>query len=70
MTLSKQQRVLMIGAIIGAILGSGTAYLLMTAPAGDDDDKKDEPITAGELLAVTGAAAALIRKLDDFRRKL
>ena len=69
MTLSKQQRVLMIGAIIGAILGSGTAYLLMAAPAGEED-KQDEPITAGELLAVTGAAAALIRKLDDFRRKL
>lgn len=69
MTLSKQQRVLMIGALIGAVLGSGTAYLLMTAPS-DDKKMQEKPITTGELLAVTGAAAALIRKLDDFRRKL
>lgn len=69
MIFSKKQKALLIGALVGAVLGSGTAYLLMTAPA-DESKKKDEPVTATEILAVTGAAAALIRKFDDFRRKL
>lgn len=65
---AKEQRGLLIGALIGAILGAGVAYLLMAVPA--DGDKEAEPITAKDLLTVTGTAAALIRKLDDLRRKM
>lgn len=64
----KRKRGLLIGALIGAILGAGAAYLLLTAPGGEEDEET-EPITAKELLGLTGTAALLIRKLDDVRRK-
>lgn len=66
---SKQQRGLLIGAIIGAMIGAGAAYLLMTAPANLEEGEEPDPITAKDLLVLTGAAAALVRKLDDVRRR-
>ncbi len=63
---TKHTRGLFIGALIGALIGAGAAYLLMTAPA---DEKSPEPVTAKDLLGLTGVAAALIRKLDDIRRR-
>ena len=63
----KRTRGLLTGAILGAILGAGAAYLLMTAPG---DEEANEPITAKDLLSLTGVVAALIRKLDDIRRKI
>ncbi len=65
----KHQRGLLIGALIGAALGAGAAYLLMVAPS-DEEGKKSKPITGKDLLALTGTAAALIRKVDDVRRKI
>ena len=65
---SKKQRGLILGALIGALLGAGTAYLLMTAPSDPEDER--EPLTGPELLGLTGAAALLIRKLDDIRRRI
>jgi hypothetical protein len=68
---AKRKRVLLIGALIGAILGAGTAYLLMIAPSGDQvEGEEPKPITAMDLMLLTGGAAALIRRLDDFRRRL
>jgi gas vesicle protein len=64
----QKQRGLIVGALIGAILGAGAAYLLMTAPADPEDKRK--PLTGGELLSLTSAAAILIRKLDDVRRRV
>ncbi len=69
-TSKKKQMALIIGSLIGALLGAGTAYLLLTAPAEAEPGKEPEPITGGDLLALTGAAAVLIRKMDDFRRRL
>jgi hypothetical protein len=66
---SKQQRGLLIGSLIGALLGAGAAYLLMTAPANSTEGEESEPLTGGELLNLTAAAAVLIRKLDDIRRR-
>jgi gas vesicle protein len=63
---TKRTRGLLFGAIIGALLGAGAAYLLITAPA---DEESPEPVTAKELLSLTGLVAALIRKLDDIRRR-
>ena len=62
----KHKRGLLIGALIGAILGAGAAYLLLTAPG---DEEETGSITAKDLLGLTGTAALLIRKLDDVRRK-
>ncbi len=64
----KLQRGLLIGSLIGAILGAGMAYLLMIAPS-DEEGEESKPITGKDLLVLTGTAAALIRKVDDIRRK-
>lgn len=65
-----QQMQLGIGAIVGAILGLGAVWLLMKAPANLDDGETPDPISAKEILGITGTAAMLIRGLDDFRRRL
>jgi NhaP-type Na+/H+ or K+/H+ antiporter len=65
MNLSRQQLALIAGALIGAILGAGTAYLLTTTSR-----EEYEPVTATDLMSLTGSAAVLIRKMDDLRRKL
>jgi len=66
---TKRQRGLIIGTLIGAVLGAGAAYLLMTAPASLEEGEEPEALTGSELLSLTGAAAVLLRKLDDIRRK-
>ncbi len=71
MNLTQSQKIKLVwGMLIGALLGAGTTWLLMEAPTGLAEGEEPEAITAKELLALTGAAALLIRKLDDFRRKL
>ena len=65
----KRQLGLIIGGIIGAILGAGIAYLLMTAPANLEEGEEPNPLTGSELLSLTSAAAMLLRKLDDERRR-
>ena len=69
MTIEQKQRGLLVGAIIGAILGAGIAYLLMTAPSNLEEGEEPKPISAKDLLGLTGTAAALVRKLDDVRRR-
>ena len=64
---SKKQKVVVVGGIIGAVLGAGAAYLLMTAPSDPDEEVA---LTGRELLGLTSAAAILIRKADDIRRKI
>ena len=64
---SKLKKGLPIGALIGAVLGAGTAYLLISAP---DDEETDEPVSARELLSLTSMVALLIRRIDNVRRKL
>jgi hypothetical protein len=70
MTLEPKQRGMLIGALIGALLGAGAAFLLMTAPSDPEQGEDPEPVDAGDLLALTGSAAVLIRKLDDIRRRI
>lgn len=65
-----KQRVMAVGAVIGAVLGAGVGYLLMTAPSNLENGEEPDPITARELIGLTGGAALVIRRLDDLRRKL
>jgi len=69
MTIEPKQRGLFIGTVIGAVLGAGAAYLLMTAPANLEEGEEPKPITAKELLGLTASTAVLIRTLDDLRRR-
>lgn len=64
-----KQRGMILGALIGALLGAGGAYLLMTAPKDLETGKEPASVTAKDVISLTGAAAVLIRKIDDFRRK-
>ncbi len=66
---TKKKQVLALGAIIGAILGAGAAYLLVTAPDDVPEGEEPKPITATEIISLTSLAASLIRRLDDFRRR-
>lgn len=66
---AKKKQALALGAFIGAILGAGAAYLLVTAPANVAEDEEIKPITATEIISLTSLAASLIRRLDDFRRR-
>lgn len=66
---SKIKRGLLIGAIIGAILGAGAAYLLITAPANLEEGEEAPPLRATDLVALASGAAALLRRLDDVRRR-
>jgi gas vesicle protein len=66
---ARQKQGLLIGALVGAVLGAGAAYLLVTAPADLEEDEEPKPITATELIGLTSLVASLIRRLDDLRRR-
>ncbi len=65
--MNQKQTGLLAGAVIGAVLGAGAAYLLMTAPP--DPEKSSKPVQAKDLLSLTSSAAVLLRKLDEIRRR-
>ncbi len=65
---SRLRSILLVGALVGAILGAGAAYLLSVAPS--DDEAEDEPITPKEILGLTSIAALLFRRVDNLRRKI
>lgn len=65
-----QTRKLAVGTLVGALLGAGVAWLLMKAPANLEEGETPNPISTAEVIGLTSAAAILVRKLDDFRRKM
>ena len=67
---SKHKKALVIGSLIGALLGVGATYLMIKAPSDIDPETKPDPISAGEILNLTGAAATLINLIDTLRRRL
>ena len=69
-TVTKKQRSLMAGTLIGAVLGAGVAYLMLSQPRVAGADEEPNPLTGSDLLSLTAAAAVLIRKFDDIRRRI
>ncbi len=71
MQLTQSEKVkVAIGAIVGAVLGAGTVWTLMQSAPEEPTDEPPKPISAKEILTFTGTAAALIKGLVDFRRRL
>jgi hypothetical protein len=66
---NRKQSVMVLGALLGALLGLGTAYLLMTEIP-QEEKNKDKRVSPGDILKVSSSASAFIRALDDIRRSL
>jgi hypothetical protein len=66
---AQDKKIVLIGSLIGAFLGAGAAYLLRKAPS-DLDDSDPSPVDAADILSLTTAIAILVRKVDDFRRRV
>jgi hypothetical protein len=67
---TKHKKALAIGSLVGALLGAGATWLMIKAPTDLIEGEEPEPISAGEIVNLTGAAATLINLVDNFRRRL
>jgi hypothetical protein len=60
---------LIVGAIVGAVLGAGAAYLLAQSVERDPDEPR-EPLALGDVLKLVRNSAGLVRQLDDLRHRM
>lgn len=69
MEIEARQRIpLFIGAVIGALLGAGAAFLLTQEVA--DPEVEKEPIKAKDVLDLTNDLVRALRGVDEVRRRL
>ena len=66
----QQRNALIAGALIGAVLGAGAAWLLVNNPIQNDDGEPRRPIAPGELVKFTSRLALLARDVNDLRRRM
>lgn len=66
---ARQRNILVIGALIGAVLGAGTAWTMIQTSEQDPTQPK-KPIRALEIIRLAARAAGLVRQVDDLRRRL
>ncbi|MGC8880265.1 MAG: hypothetical protein ACP5R2_13685 [Anaerolineae bacterium] len=70
MKLQPQQRMILIaGALMGALLGAGIAWLL-TQPNEWNGDRRRQPLRPSDLFKLTANIAALLREIDEIRRRV
>jgi hypothetical protein len=65
----KQRNALLIGALIGAMLGAGTGWLLAQPVEGDSEEPR-KPIRPGDVLKLVKTSVNLLRDLDDMRFRM
>jgi hypothetical protein len=65
----KQRNALLIGALIGAMLGAGTGWLLAQPVEGDIGEPR-KPIRPGDVLKLVKTSVNLLRDLDDVRVRM
>jgi hypothetical protein len=63
----RQRSILIVGALIGAVLGAGAAWLL-TESVEKDPLRPRPPLRPGDLFKLTSQAAVLLREIDNMRR--
>jgi hypothetical protein len=65
----KQQKVIVVGALVGAVLGAGIGLLLaQTAPENLEEQKK--PIRPLDIFQLMRDASILLRQLDELRYRM
>lgn len=70
MKLRPQQRMILIaGALMGAVLGAGVAWML-TQPDERSGDRHKQPLRPSDLFKLTANIAALLREIDEIRRRI
>jgi len=66
---SRQRMILIAGALMGAILGAGIAWLL-TQPDERMGDRRKQPLRPSDLFKLTANIATLLREIDEVRRRV
>lgn len=70
MKLQPQQRIILIaGALMGALLGAGIAWLL-TQPDEQMGERHRQPLRPSDLFKLTANIAALLREIDEIRHRV
>jgi gas vesicle protein len=65
----RQRNALIIGALVGAVLGAGTGWLLSQPREGDADGPR-KSVGAGDVLKLVRNSASLLRQFDDLRQRM
>ncbi len=65
----QRSRVLIMGALAGAVLGAGTIWLLSQSKEREPKERH-KPIRINEVIQLVSQFAGLIRNVDDLRRRL
>ncbi len=66
----RQRNALIVGALMGALLGAGTAWLLVTDDSDSQFGEARKPLGPGEILKFTARIASLLREMDEMRRRM
>jgi hypothetical protein len=65
----RQRKAVIVGALVGAVLGAGTGWLLVQSAA-NNSRKPEQPIRPGDVFKLLRNAAGLLRQLDDLRNRM
>ena len=65
----RQRNLLIIGALMGAVLGAGSAWLLVQSVE-EDPERPKKPLKAGELFRLTSRVAGVLREVDNVRQRV
>lgn len=65
---ARQRGPMLVGALIGALLGAGAAFMLTQEI--EDVDEEKEPVRAKDVLSLTQGLVRALQTADDIRRRL
>lgn len=65
---ARQRGPMLVGALIGALLGAGAAFMLTQEI--EDVEEEKEPVKAKDVLNLTQSLVRALQTADDIRRRL